>query len=250
MDTFKNKAAFIMFVVILLIFIVGGYFGMNYFINMEDSENDIEQNIVESVDYRIDKTKDYIYLTDTDIIVSGMNITFAKININLSSAKDLEERINNEVNSFSSTVVKSDTVEIPEETVTFPNPEGVYSVSYKDYEIIEFDSYITLIDKNFDYNIINYSTATGLEVNIFDKNTGNLVNESEILNLKGNTLENVKEAVKSKLNTLNIDGAGINIDETINNFDYGVYLNKIGDLEVIYLVKSTNQNYYDTLVIN
>ncbi len=251
MDTFKNKAAFISFIIILLLFLVGGFFFMDYFINLSDNPKETESPLInESVDYRLDKTKDYIYLSETDIVIAHYGISFAKVNINLSSAKDIETRINNEVAAFSETVVMADTVEIPEGTETLPNTEGIYSVSYKDYEIIEYSDYVTLIDKNYNYDIVNLITATGVETNIFSKASGSVVSEIQILEDSGKTLEDIKNAVRTKLTTLNLDGAGIDVDGTINDFDYGVYLNRIGKLEVIYLVRSTNQNYYDTLVIN
>ena len=61
MDNTRNKFGVIVLGVILLFFIVGGYFFMDYMLKTPDKDKKNNKQEPEVVDLRINKSKDYIY---------------------------------------------------------------------------------------------------------------------------------------------------------------------------------------------
>ncbi len=250
MDDIRSKFGFWVFILILVIFIVGGYITMNYMINKETKDETKTDVIVEINEKRIDPTKGYIYLEETDTVIKEYSIGYPTLVINMESGKEIAETINAEVKTYEGSVKSMDEATIPEGAEYFGNEENIYSLTYKEFEVIEFGNYVTLITKDFNYDVLKFMTALKTDSYTFNKNSGELVVEEELLNSYGKTLDDIKNEIKNNLNALNIGINTINVDETINNFNYGIYINKVGQLEVTYLVKSTNQDYYDKLVIN
>ena len=84
MDDVKNKIGVIILGIILLIFIFGGYFLKNYMVNgMGDKTKDNTNKIIE--DIRINKEKDYIYLTTNITKESMENLETSKLFIDKNS---------------------------------------------------------------------------------------------------------------------------------------------------------------------
>ena len=66
-------------------------------------------------------------------------------------------------------------------------------------------------------------------------------------------MDKIKDKIKTKLNAeqQTVDDMPlINVDKTLSNLNYALYINKIGKLEINYIVNSTKQNYYDNIVID
>ena len=56
----KNVLGLISLIIIILFFVIGGYFFMNYM--LKNTKPEEKKELIEEIkDYRIDKTKDYIY---------------------------------------------------------------------------------------------------------------------------------------------------------------------------------------------
>lgn len=271
----KNKLGFSCFLLLLAIIIIGGFFLTKYMTNNKfvSKSNDSINVVEESIDNRIDKTKDYIYITDEKRLIS--DITSSVININLPSGLSIQDKLN-EAND--NKIVYLDELEVEEnnedgdventddaisdennednensvnDEVLYTNDEGIYSLSYVDYSIIEIDSYVTLIVKAYDYNIVSLASAVKIEVYTFDKNLDKLVEESEILKLYDTSINDIIDKIEEKLTALNVYDDSNLLEETINDFsNYGIYINRVGELEITYVVKSTNGDYYDKLVIS
>lgn len=245
----KNKLGFTFFLILLAIIIVGGFFLTKYMTShkLVSNYNDVVVIEEEKVDNRIDNTKEYIYLTDETLLISG--ITTSVVNINLPSGVNIQNDINK---SYDNNIVYLKDVELEEDAeVLFTNDEEIYSLSYVEYSIIEIGDYATLIVQEYDYNIISLATAVNVDVYMFDKVLDEVVDEDEILKSFNTTISDVKEKIKVKLTALNVYDDTNLIEETINNFsNYGIYVNRVGELEITYVVKSTNGDYYDKLVIS
>ncbi len=245
---YKNKAAFITFIIFLLFLIVGGYFATSYFSNnLEKKENNEEK---EFEDIRIDTSKDYFVINFEKELIAENEIVSSKIEINFGSYEYIEDSINNLIDEYNSSIVYESSVELEENTVVNSNSEGIYSLNYIDFETINFGDNLTLIVKKYSYDIVNHVKAIGFEVYSFDKTTGDLINEEDFENKHNKTDQEIKNLIEENLKSDNELSGIINVEETINNLEYSVYMNENGKVEVLYLVKSTKQDYYDKLEIN
>ncbi len=247
MEDIRSKFAVIIFIVILAVFVIGGYFGTKYMLNRPKEET--KEEIVEITEKRIDPSKDYMYFSEEENVVEEYLMGYKKITINFESGKTIESTLNKEVEEYSKTVVKLNEENTPE-TITFPNEEGIFSLTYKNYEIIEYGNYVTLIAEDFKYDVVSYTTALKIDSFIFNKNTGLIVTEEDLLKINDITIDEIKGLIRTKLEVLNLDSNINKVDETVKNLDYALYVNNLGKLEIRYLVKSTKQDYYDKLVIN
>ncbi len=250
MEDIRSKFAVTIFLCVIIIFVVGGYFGMNYMVNRpKDNKDDITE-ISAPTDMRIDETKDHIYVSENNYVIEEYAIGHPDIVINYTKGSELAEQLNSEVNSYTTSTVMLTEENKPAEELAFANEEGILSTKYRGYEIIEYDKYVTLISEDYDYSAINYTTATNVKSYTLNKETGNIITEEELLKIYNLNIIDIKELVKKKLEILNLDTNINKVDETMNDFNYAVYLNNLGKMEIKYLVKSTKQNYYDKLVIN
>ncbi len=254
MDNYKNKFTLILFIIVVFVFIIGGFIFMKYMINMNNNEpNDDSNNdsITEVIDIRIDKDKDYIYFEETDHLLEDFQIIYADVYFNFTGYDDIQDNINAELAELEKTLKYEVDVEIPEDVELEKNSLGIYSASYKIFDVIVYENYLTLVEKDISYDIVNILTPLDIKNYVFDKNTGMMIEESSILANFNITIDEIKVKVQDKLNTLNYGVEPvIEVENTINNFNYVLYVNKLGKLEIEYIVQSTTGDYYDTLVIN
>ena len=71
MDNTKNKIGVIFLIIVLLLFIVGGYFFMEYMLKTPDKIKSARKD-QEITDIRINKKKDYIYFENTTEIINDI----------------------------------------------------------------------------------------------------------------------------------------------------------------------------------
>ena len=71
MDNTKNKIGVIFLIIVLLLFIVGGYFFMEYMLKTPDKIKNARKD-QEITDIRINKKKDYIYFENTTEIINDI----------------------------------------------------------------------------------------------------------------------------------------------------------------------------------
>lgn len=252
MESKKNKISFVIFIVILIIFAVGGFFCMKYF-SFSELEYVFDNNNDKKIDYRIDTNKDYIYFENVKRVVESEEIDYKDIVINLKCASELNQSLKSEEDSYRNSVKYLSDVEIPDEENYEKNDEGIYSLSYRDYYTYTYKTYISVVLLDFDYDILNSSVPKSLKSLLFDKENNTMLSESEILNIYDTSLDKIKDKIKVKLNAEQVEEDGvqiIDVDDTLLNFDYALYINKIGKLEISYIVRSTKQNYYDNIVMD
>lgn len=251
-----NKMKFWLFIVIILIFIFGGYYLMDYTLSTDVKKNQEEtkQLFTTTSDYRLDKTKEYIYFTDIDYPIEGEDMNYQTININLKNLEYLQDRLNKEEDEYDKTVVflkDTETNETSEEIdMTFSNSEGIYGFSYRSYDVIMYDEYISIVYKDYTYDIENLNIPVGYGSYVINKNETKEVYEDEILKMYEFTLDEIKEIVLEKVNASAYQDSSINVSKTVDDFDYMLYINNIGSLEVTYLISSTKGEYYDKIVLN
>lgn len=233
MEQKKNKFYFLVFIFIILVIVIGGFVYTYYMINKPKQINkEPKPDIVELKDSRIIKSKDYIYFENGEELDEVEEIFYEEIVININNQKSIQDTLNSENENYKNSIVRTD-----EE----------FNLPYRIYEIIEFDKYISLIIKDYVYNKEDH-LPRGMKGYIFNKEEGTLVSEEQILLEYKTSLDNLKKDIRSKIAALRIETDLL--DETMNTFNHFVYVNKIGNLEISYLVKSTSIDYYDRITLD
>lgn len=249
MENEKNKASFIIFIIIIILFIFGGYLGMNYLLHKPIVNE--KKDEVKTVDYRLDQTKDYVYFNNETRVLSYLEIDYEDITINIKGAESINNELNNEENNYRNSLKYVKDMDITDDNYE-ANEEGIYSLSYREYEVYEYKDYLSVLVKDFNYDVYKLNEATLVKAYLYNKSNGNKISEEELLKDKDLSLDVIKNKIKIKLTALQTkDDNGndiLKIDETLNNLKYAVFINKIGKLEICYIVKSTNQTYYDNIV--
>ena len=236
MDNTRNKFGVIVLGIILLFFIVGGYFFMDYMLKTPDKDKKNNKQEPEVVDLRINKSKDYIYYDNETEIID--DIFKRDVIINIGGYEIINDTLHSELESINSNQVRVTTEEIPEGTTC---ENDLYSFSYRDYEIMEYGDYKSLVIKDYDYN------------------GKNLTNE-ELLTKFNLNEDNILEQVKKRLEDTQIldeDVQVIDVDGTLNDIKNSTYgtnkalsISKNGKLMLNFIVKSNKINYNDSIELN
>ena len=253
MENKKNKISFVIFLIILFIFAVGGYFAMRYL--TDDKKTPIENKIFtkKDPDYRIDSEKDYIYYDNATRVIEEYEIDYQDVHINLECARDITNTLNQEETAFRNSIKYVKDVEIPSDTTYEENENGIYSLKYREYASYAYKDYISLVVQDNSFDVINITAPENIKAYTFDKKENKILSENDLLEKYDTTMDKIKDKIKTKLNAeqQTVDDMPlINVDKTLSNLNYALYINKIGKLEINYIVNSTKQNYYDNIVID
>ena len=251
MENKRNKIGFIVFIIILIIVGVGGFVAMKYFTSSKEEQESFFAMPAKETDYRLDKSKDFIYYDTEEVILEKLNVGYKKIYINLASGKSTAERLNAEALELKKSIKYIKDVEIPEKTEYEENEEGIYSLDYREYVEYDYEDYITILAKDSSYNVIEGSVPKDIKAYVFNKKEDKLLTETEILTKYNATLDAIKEKIKIKLNAEQetVDEEPLyNINETLDNFKYSLAINKIGRLEINYIIRSTKTDFYDNII--
>lgn len=242
----KNKFRFALFFVIVLVIIIGG------FILMKKSENygstprkkSSDDNIQE---IRLDDTKDYIYFEDTDTIVEALGLEYKTIKLNFNGNDELVRTLNDETASLKETVKYDDTIE--DDTYN-----KLSSARYKTHSVVMVSKYISLIINYYHFDPTALAVYESTKTYVFDKQTGNLISNNELLTDFSLTEEDLKNKVKAYVDDQNVVRKDENLDSraTVASLgaDYALYVDKMGKLTISVLVKSDQKDYNDTITLN
>ena len=161
------------------------------------------------------------------------------------SLKEENERYKNNVKYI------SDQGELPSEVINYNN-DNIYALTYRTYENYEFDKYVSLVIKDYNYSCFDLLSFSHIKSYIFDTSNGKLIKEEEVLKKYNTDIETIKSQIKEYLNAdqKKIEENGIIVDETINNFNnYSLYINEYGRLYISFLVKSDKEDYNDSMEV-
>lgn len=258
MDNTKNILGLIGFIVILLLFIVGGYFVMDYMLNRPKNNND-NNGITEIKEIRIDPTKEYVYLENTEDILHEEHITKEDVVINIKGFESINEELHNELEAFDNNYVSLDDVTLGEGDVC-TNESNLYSFPYREYTYNVFGNYISLVINDFTYNCVKGSEIENIKGYIINKENGEVYTNEELLAKFEVTDDEIKTLVEERLHDTQVldgDTEVIDINGTINNVVNGEYgkekslsISKTGELELNFIVISNRINYNDTITIS
>jgi len=201
---------------------------------------------VKDTDIRLDKTKDYIYYSDVNVVEGELDIEYKNININFEDKEGVAAIVNKENEEMSKSPVYDETNEEA-------NYNHLISAKFAKYEIIHYVDYITLVVNKYSFDYKTIITTLGSDVYVFDKTSGKLYNNDELLSKFSVNKDDINEKVKTYLNDKNLvsEENKIDVEKTIsNNTKYNLYVDKLGRLVISILVKAEKSDYNDIIVLS
>lgn len=250
----KNKIGFFLFFFLVLFLGVGGYFFTDYMLQKEvcNKENKIE----EKKDYRIDKNKDYIYFINSETISEGAEIYYQDVVINLSTQEVLTETLEKENRIYKESIkyIDDEDVYIMSEDLINYNNDNIYSLTFREYQTYSYGDYVSLIINDYNYTCFDLVTFNKSKSYVFDTTNGNVINESDLLNLYHTNIDSIKSDIREYLNSkqeIVDEEEYLKIDDTLNNFtNYALYIDNVGNLYISFLVKTSKQDYNEIMEVN
>ncbi len=231
----KNYLSVTIFVLIIFILLLGG----NYLIKNRD-----KAETSKLVDTRKDKTKEYVYFSDSNTVSEDLDLVYNTIHINIDSqdAKRLEEELNAEMTKAYNSIKKTSAVSFDKKDIVYELDDNndIYEADYLKYDVLGNDNYLTIgvikghvnITSDIDNNTLKYYT--------FNKKDGHIMSMEEIKNvgkIKDSDIENTKKTYLEDKE-----------DTKINSYE--LYIDKYGNVRMNMLVNSGNITYNDTVKIN
>ena len=240
-----NQIKVYFFIFVILVFIFGGFYLMK---KSEKLKNVVDKKVTEvkDTDIRFDKTKDYIYYSDVNVVEGELDIEYKNININFEDKDGVAAIVNKENEEMSKSPVYDETNEEA-------NYNHLISAKFAKYEIIHYVDYITLVVNKYSFDYKTIITTLDSDVYVFDKTTGKLYNNDELLSKFSINKEDINEKVKTYLNDKNLvsEENKIDVEKTIsNNTKYNLYVDKLGRLVISILVKAEKSDYNDIIVLS
>jgi len=237
------------FTFFLLFIIVGGYILMqqSYSLVNKSTNDTLEEVKKPNVDIRIDKEKDYIYFTDTQIIVEDFDLEYKNIIINFVNGQSIAKMLNDETEALKSSVIYNKESE-------FELYNDLERASFKRYEVYSFENYLSLVVKYFDYDYENSITYKDSKTYVFEKDTGKLLNQDEILNKYNISKIDVFDKVKVYIED---QGLLVKEEQVLDAYasielldDLPLFIDKLGRLAISIIVKSDQKDYNDIVLLS
>lgn len=232
--TERNMPSVIIFISIILIIAVGGYFLIS---NNEGISFTEDKNEVKSI--KIEEDKDYIYFTNEEALSKRESLNYKDIVININSddAKKLADELNKNMssirNNYSKISEQSD-LNVPKELLQ----DDVYEAKMIDYEVIKADKYLTLQVNNYLYRFEEGALESNLKYYVFDLENGELLSNKDIL-IKENISD---QQVRSKIRSSISNDDTVDIDATLAG-EYYLTINSNNKVVVNVLVKTSESDY-------
>ena len=231
------------FILILLTFIVGGFILMQKSSQKlnEKTDNEVEEK-EEVKDIRLDSTKEYIYYSDAEEIEHELDIIYKKVNLNFKDFNNIASTLNNE-NKTMKELLKYDDIE----------QDKIIEAKYKVYNTYYFEDYISLVVDYFTYDVENLISYLSSKVYVFNKNTGALISDEELLKAYELTKDDIISKVKKHLENEDVGKKeeDLDIDLTLKGLDdLKIYVDKIGRLSLSILVKSDQKDYNEVILLS
>lgn len=240
-----NQIKVYFFIFVIFIFIFGGFYLMK---KSEKLKNVVDKKVTEvkDTDIRLDKTKDYIYYSDVNVVEGELDIEYKNININFEDKEGVATIVNKENEEMSKSPVYDETNEEA-------NYNHLISAKFAKYEIIHYVDYITLVVNKYSFDYKTIITTLGSDVYVFDKTSGKLYNNDELLSKFSVNKDDIKGKIETYLNDKNLvsEENKIDVEQTIsNNTKYNLYVDKLGRLVISILVKAEKSDYNDIIVLS
>lgn len=253
MEKTVNVIKSIFLLAILLIFIIGGYILTKVMTRQTNEEVYTPIQEETYADIRVDKTKDYIYYDNESEVLESVDIIYRDAVFNLESMAEVNSVLKQENESIKQTIkYTKDVDEVSKDAEE--NEEGIYSLEYREYTDYSYGKYLSLVVNDNYYDIEKGVVAKDVKSYVVDKETGERISPDTLLSDNSLDMDTVKAKIKQRLidtQTISDEEQAINIDETLNNLgQYALYINKTGKLAISFIVKTSNNNYNDSIELN
>ena len=253
----NNIIGSILFITLVLFLGIGGFFlTKSLTTDKGEKENEIKEEIV-SDEHKIDKEQDFIYYSNDKFISIEPDITYKDVTINLKTAETINRELKTELDNIRNSVKYISDNELDPTKEVMYDAENIYSASERNYESFEYKEYISLLVKDYEFNCYDGSLLKKLRSYVFNVSSGKLLLNNDLLDMYDVNMENVKNEIRTKLQNEQVveeEMELIKIDETISGLDnpdnYALYIDKYGDLNISYIVKTNQVDYNKTMKLN
>lgn len=250
----SGKIGFIIFLIFIIGLILGGQYLYDKTLKHDIRNKENNNSNTSNVDYRIDKTKEYFYFTNEEVISEQAEIYYKDIVINIKDQVHIANSLNSENKIYKENIKYIKDQEMLLEEMINYNNDGLYMLEYREYETYKYENYVSLVVKDYLYDCFDQSTIKNIKSYVFDINTGKLLTNEDIFEKFNTNIDNIKDNIRTKLTEkqeIVEEVELIKIDDTLNSFEnYGTYVNDVGNLVVTYLVKSSQIDYNDSITID
>lgn len=257
----KGKIYGIIFLILILFLIIGGYFLTKSLTSHDASKEPMEsQNEKKGAteELKLDQEKDFIYFENIDILSEKQKIIYqdVKMNFDIPELLELETELNKKTIALKETVKKISEANLSieeQEKIVFQD-DDIYEANYLKYTRYFSEKYASLIVDEYLFNCINGGSYQNSTAYVIDLETGHLLTSDELMSRFDFTFANIKNRVKEDLEKMLEEDETILIDETLSNLDnrenYALYINKSGYFVISYIVKSSKVDYNDVIILN
>lgn len=236
-DRQNSKLTFFIFILVIIGLIVLGYFLIK--------KPDISEKILDDTEtLEIDKTKNIVYYDNIDVISSEAQLEYKDIHINLNSddAKELETKLNNNMNKIRGKYTK---LEDNSNQEIINEADGIAEAQIIDYNTFNSTNYVTIEVNEYEFLASAMTFDNKLTYYCLDKRSGKLLTNQIIMKQENLSADTIRTKIYDHIK----DNAEIDIDVTMNN-PYTLYYNEYGKVKANIIVKIGDINYNDNVEIN
>lgn len=236
-DRQNSKLTFFIFILVIIGLIVLGYFLIK--------KPDISEKILDDTEtLEIDKTKNIVYYDNIDVISSEAQLEYKDIHINLNSddARELETKLNNNMNKIRGKYTK---LEDNSNQEIINEADGIAEAQIIDYNTFNSTNHVTIEVNEYEFLASAMSFDNKLTYYCLDKRSGKLLTNQIIMKQENLSADTIRTKIYDHIK----DNDEIDIDVTMNN-PYTLYYNEYGKVKANIIVKIGDINYNDNVEIN
>lgn len=236
-DRQNSKLTFFIFILVIIGLTVLGYFLIK--------KPDISEKILDDTEtLEIDKTKNIVYYDNIDVISSEAQLEYKDIHINLNSddARELETKLNNNMNKIRGKYTK---LEDNSNQEIINEADGIAQAQIIDYNTFNSTNYVTIEVNEYEFLASAMSFDNKLTYYCLDKRSGKLLTNQIIMKQENLSADTIRTKIYDHIK----DNNEIDIDVTMNN-PYTLYYNEYGKVKANIIVKIGDINYNDNVEIN
>ena len=234
----RNAGSIILFIVILIAIIIGGYFGIKYITNKNDNDNQNNNSNVEVKSIKKDDSKEFVYFINEEVLSLPNELKYKDIviNINTDDASRIEKELNDKMASIKNNVTKIKDANI--DTTGMVLEDDIYEAEMIDYTIATSSDYLSISVNNYVYKLETEANNAKLSYYVFDLSTGKLLTNRDILNKESKTDQDIRAKIREYIK----DDEGVDIDATLNQ-EYSLSISSAGKIIINTIVKTGIVDY-------
>ena len=227
----RNIGSIVVFLLVIVAIIVGGYFLINKNKPTESESNTQSTTETTKKSIKLDNSKNYIYYTNESVLSDEKDITYKDLNINIDSkdAKEIQDKFNNQM------------VEI-KKNVTYDSNNKLVEAEVLEYSFTITSKYLSLTVSNYILGSDDEIKDSSMLYYVFDLSDGSLLTTKDLLSKENLSDQQIRSKIRSFLN----NDEDVDIDATLNQ-EYSITFSSDSKVLINFLVKSTNKEYYTNI---